>query len=247
MKWTIVAMLACAGVAAADPIPMRARALAERGRAAHDAHDYAGAIAAFTEAYALAPAPALLFNLAQAYRLAGRCDDAAVMYRRFLASSPPDDARQLAEQHLATVDRCAKDLTVIPDRTIVRVTLPPAPPPERPRHDHHWSTPKKTGVGLAIGGGVALAIAGFYALDAHQTSNEVERRYAAGEKWNKLAPLDAEGRRQQTYAEVAGVTGVVLAGAAATILVVDHNRHKRRLDVAPLSSRGARVSLAWQF
>ena len=102
MKHLLVAIVVCAvaGHAAADSVPTRARTLAERGRAAHDARDYAGAIAAFTEAYAIAPAPALLFNLAQAYRLAGRCDDASLMYRRFLASSPSDDARGLAELHL---------------------------------------------------------------------------------------------------------------------------------------------------
>ncbi|HSR99814.1 MAG TPA: hypothetical protein VLM79_22325, partial [Kofleriaceae bacterium] len=36
-------------------VPAKARALAERGRASHDAGDYAAAITAFTQAYVMAP------------------------------------------------------------------------------------------------------------------------------------------------------------------------------------------------
>src|SRR6187551_2944193 len=106
--FAVVTALALAGGASvyADTVPNRARDLAERGRIAHDSKDYSTAIVSFTEAYALAPAPGLLFNLAQAYRLRGNCDDAALMYRRFLATNPPDDARLLAEAHLSTVERC---------------------------------------------------------------------------------------------------------------------------------------------
>src|SRR5690349_15298118 len=83
----------------AAQIPDKARHLAERGRALHDAGNYTDAIAAFREAYVLAPSPGLLFNIAQSYRLAGRCDDAAWMYRRYLDSQPSGDRRAVAESH----------------------------------------------------------------------------------------------------------------------------------------------------
>jgi tetratricopeptide (TPR) repeat protein len=121
---SVVAALALASSASAraDTVPNRARDLAERGRTAHDAKDYATAIASFTEAYALAPAPGLLFNLAQVYRLRGSCDDAALMYRRFLATNPPDDARQLAEAHLSTVERClAAKLPTLASAPVLRM------------------------------------------------------------------------------------------------------------------------------
>src|SRR5262249_1560300 len=89
-----------------DQIPEKARVLAEGGRHYHDAGDYEQAIAAFKEAYVLAPSPGLLFNLAQAYRLAGQCDDAAWMYRRYLDASPAADRRAIAENHLAIVEKC---------------------------------------------------------------------------------------------------------------------------------------------
>ena len=84
----LVVLVVATTARADDEVPAKARALAERGRADHDRGDYGAAIAEFTEAYALAPSPALLFNLAQAYRLAGRCDDAALMYRRYLTGDP---------------------------------------------------------------------------------------------------------------------------------------------------------------
>ena len=120
----VIAALLVSAVASADSVPTKARSLAERGRVAHDARDYAGAISAFTEAYALAPAPGLLFNLAQAYRLRGNCDDAALMYRRFLATNPPDDARLLAESHLSTVERCLASRVVVTDPNVVTRAVP---------------------------------------------------------------------------------------------------------------------------
>src|SRR2546423_13514841 len=98
-----IAVIVSAPLAFAEPIPGKARQLADRARILPDAGDYVDAIAAFNEAYVLAPSPGLLFTLAQAYRLAGKCDDAAWMYRRFLDARPPTDKRALAETHLAAV------------------------------------------------------------------------------------------------------------------------------------------------
>jgi len=112
---TLAAFALAPGFAYADEptrpsvIPQKARLLAERGRALHDAGDYGNAIIAFKEAYVIAPSSGLLFNLAQAYRLQGNCDDAALMYRRYLDTAPSRDGRALAVGHLVTVERCAHD------------------------------------------------------------------------------------------------------------------------------------------
>ena len=66
-----------------------ARARREGPRVSRRRRLHEAAVAAFKEAYVLAPSPGLLFNIAQAYRLAGNCDDAAWMYRRFLDTNPP--------------------------------------------------------------------------------------------------------------------------------------------------------------
>src|SRR5262249_31765764 len=126
-------------------IPQKARKLVDTGRAAHEKGEYARAIALFKEAYVIAPSPGLLFNLGQAYRLMGNCDDAALMYHRYLDASPSSEGRSLAELHLATVERCmAKRSLHIPmdeSMAYLRVAPPPdpvlaidAPPTPHPSH-----------------------------------------------------------------------------------------------------------------
>jgi tetratricopeptide (TPR) repeat protein len=243
----VAVVVAATTAAAAEPIPEKARALASRGRAAHDRRDYAAAIAAFTEAYAIAPAPALLFNLAQAYRLKGSCDDAALMYRRYLGANPSYDGRVLAEAHLATVERCIQNrtlrVTVEPQLTALAIPSPP-PPVETHRPVRHRTD--KIGAGLAVAGGTALLVAGFYSLHARQTETDVERRYAGGEKWPKLAKLDAEGDRAATTAKVVGITGVAALAAGVTFLVVDRRKQRHTLRVEP-TARGARIGARWDF
>ena len=90
-----------------EQIPAKARELAERGRTFHDAGDYSAAVSAFKEAYVLAPSPGLLFNIAQAYRLAGNCDESAWMYRRFLDTNPSGDRRTRSRRRTsAIVEKC---------------------------------------------------------------------------------------------------------------------------------------------
>src|SRR5688500_20306234 len=132
-KWIVAAILVAAPAARADDgIPPKARDLAQKGRSAHDQGDYARAIAAFKEAYVIAPSPGLLFNLAQAYRLQGNCDDAVLMYRRYLSTGPSSEARTVAEAHLATVERCVQKraLNIPLDESMAYLKVPPPPGPE---------------------------------------------------------------------------------------------------------------------
>jgi hypothetical protein len=55
-----------------DPT-VRARELYLEGKRNYDLADYPRAIAAWKESYTLSGAPMLLFNIGQAYRLAGDC------------------------------------------------------------------------------------------------------------------------------------------------------------------------------
>jgi len=246
-----------------EQIPDKARKLAERGRELHGQGDYARAIMAFKEAYVLAPSPGLLFNLAQAYRLQGNCDDAAIMYRRYLATNPLPDARALAETHLATVERCIAQrglnipfdesmayLRVPPpeDKTLAIVTSPTSPAVDQP---HSRRTQKWIGLGVATSGGLALATAGFFAYRAHEASVEVEERYARGDKWKNIAPVAARGEQSASRARAFGIGGGIAAVAGATVFLLGARAERRAQSPSPVSvmptRRGAEVSLAWQF
>ncbi|HSK02097.1 MAG TPA: tetratricopeptide repeat protein [Kofleriaceae bacterium] len=78
-----------------------ARSYTEAGVTAQDVGDYDTAITFYSKAYELVPHPVLLFNIAQAHRLAGRLDQAAELYRRFLATSPTGPEAQIARELLA--------------------------------------------------------------------------------------------------------------------------------------------------
>jgi tetratricopeptide (TPR) repeat protein len=244
----------------AQPVPQKAKDLAERGRALHDAGDYADAIAAFNKAYVLAPTPGLLFNLAQAYRLAGQCDDAAWMYRRFLDSNPPPAQRALAENHLATVEKCGHGGLRI---SIVPPVLEAAPPaPEAPRVDPPSAAPvavvtssesphgrraQRIGIGLGIGGGVFLASAVYFAIDAQNAASTVSAAYKNGGDWSQISDANARGERSATMADVLGIAGGVAVATGAVMYAIGrHAEYAQHVAVVP-TNRGGGVRLSWGF
>lgn len=232
-------------------VPAKARTLADRGRAFHDAGEYAKAIAAFTQAYVMAPSPALLFNLAQAYRLQGNCDDAALMYRRYLASNPSPDERSLAETHLASVERCLHKIGLhIPIETAPTQLLMPtapatltatAPPPSRISQFE-----KDVGVGLGVGGGVALAVAGYYMLQARSAAADVADAYAMGAKWKDIAPIDERGKSAADRAKLFGAGGAIGVVGGVVMYLVGKHGERPPVVVSP-TTRGAQVSVGWVF
>jgi len=230
-------------------IPAKARALADRGRARHEAGDYPGAIAAFTEAYALAPSPALLFNLAQSYRLGGQCQDASTMYNRFLATDPPAEARSLAETNLIAVDQCVAALrpVPVPPPPIVAAVETRVPAPAPSVGTQREATERDVGVGLGIGGGIALIGALAFEIRAHSISETVSQTYQHGGMGSTIASLDASGRHDAALSDAFGVVGVTAVGAGiAMYWMGSHEAAARHVAIVP-TARGAEVHAAWRF
>ncbi len=90
----------------AQPVPpdkakvKQAKAYVDAGLAAQNGNDYDTAIVFYSKAYDLVPHPVLLFNIAQAHRLAGRMDQAINAYQRFLATHPQGAEAQIARDLL---------------------------------------------------------------------------------------------------------------------------------------------------
>jgi len=235
---------------ASEPIPAKARSLADRGRAAHAAGDYSAAITAFTQAYVIAPSPALLFNLAQAYRLQGNCDDAALMYRRYLATNPGADQRALAETHLASVERCLHKIALhIPLETAsLRAASPvmQSATASATPVSHRAQIEKDVGIGLAIGGGVSLAVAAYYAIQAHEAENDVGAAFARGGRWSDIADTDARGKSAATSAKLFGAGGALgLASGVITYLI---GRHDEGPPVTVATTpHGVQLGVRWAY
>ena len=235
-----------------ERVPNKARALADKGRAAHQAGDYDAAIAAFKEAYVLAPSPGLLFNIAQAYRLAGNCDEASWMYRRFLDTGPIGLGRKLAEQHLAAVEKCSTGA--------LRVEPPPPekddaklPEPKLGTHAHvtvsseHDSKLKPWGLVVGLSGAASLATAAAFAIDAKLASDTVADTYKRGGKWSDIADVDARGKRSATIATVTGIAGGVAAATGVALYALGHHYEEAQHVAVIPTTRGAQVSLTWGF
>ena len=267
--FTLAAVLASASPAAhadnavrPDKVPNKARELAIKGRKLHNAGDYNGAVAAFKEAYVLAPSPGLLFNIAQAYRLDGDCDEAAWMYRRFLDTDPRGMQRDLAETHLAAVEKCGTGglrVTVTPP-VLETATPRPSESPSRAKtsatlsmrdttnKSDRGSKLKRAATYTAIGGGIALIGATLFAIDAHTASQSVEETYKRGGRWDEVKSLDERGQRSDTFATVLGVGGgVAMVSAAVLYGLGKHYESASHVAVTPTKNGGAQVSLSWGF
>ena len=85
----LLAAHAHAQPAKVDPAKAQtAKEYVNAGLAAQNAKDFETAISLYQKAYDLIPHPVLLFNIAQAHRLAGHDADALTFYERYLQAEP---------------------------------------------------------------------------------------------------------------------------------------------------------------
>jgi tetratricopeptide (TPR) repeat protein len=248
----LVASICAPALADAIDPPTRARALSDQGRQYHDAADYDRAIASYKEAYELAPSPGLLFNMGQAYRLKGDCDDAAIMYRSYLRSDPDRPERDLTRTHLVTVENCMARRTMLHpllgDRAAGKAATAAAGGIDQPAVPGRRL--KRAGLAVGIGGGALVGVGIYFAVQASDASSEVERLIEMGAKWKDVKELDARGRRDSTLATVFAVGGGAAAIAGGVMYLMGRNEAKRaegrKISIAPTPG-GGQVSVAWDF
>ncbi len=255
----------------ADPEVARSRALFEHGLDAYEADDYAGAAQYWSEAHELmgrtpelsASRRVLGFDLAQAQMRA---------YERDHDQSRVVAAKPLLEGFVAWVDRPGHtmDEGEKQDRTravellerIESESSPPipvpapqlaapaaaptqAPPPIAPSPS---GTGWLIGGGLALGGGVASAIAAVAILPSGRAAEE---RYNAGLEANNRAEIDAaerDGRRANIGVLTSVSSAVLLCAAGVTMVAIGARRRKRHIAAsAALTPSSAAASVSVRF
>jgi len=205
-----------------------AETLFNQGQAAYDHGDYTLAIDRWEEAYRLSKEPALLFNVAQAHRLANDCEQSLSSYKQFIALDPTSEQRPLADELVRELEpQCgASTHAPIADAS---------------------SAPSRLGDQLKIAGTVTVGAGGVsivvgLALGHHgQTlGDEVTRACSATCDWSAQKGSDAAGRRDAAigYA-LDGLGAAAIVGGA--ILYYLGDRHSR-VTVSRPSEGGGIVS-----
>jgi tetratricopeptide (TPR) repeat protein len=245
-----------AAAAPADP----ARVLTRQGLDLYKRGEYAAAVERFNQAYAIAPAPLLLYDVAQAYRLAGDCDRARRYYVEYLMADPVGARaagvkRRIVDMEAcahATVERAAPTPTPRPAAhveppPVVPPTTVPAPAPSAsalalppPPRSHRLRT-----AGFAVGGGgVALIGTAIYlSTRASSDSSQVAQLYQGGGSWSDHYQAVQSDGRASTSASIAlyAVGGAALA-TGVLLWTLDRRHHEHVVAaVAPGS-----LFAAWQ-
>ena len=98
----------------------------QRATRAYDLQKYTEAIDEYQKAYEISGDPPMLYNIAQAYRLADQPREAAHYYRRFLQRMPNAKNRDDVERKIADQEKLAEQ------RKKVEPVAPPPPPTKPP-------------------------------------------------------------------------------------------------------------------
>ena len=138
---TLVAMMCCmlaspTTEAEPDKATLKlAKSHYENGNAAYNLRKFDEAISWFTKAYEVWPAPDFLYNIAQSYRLAGNCNQALLLYRRYLWVKERDKGVPFSKEERAEIEHFIKELTdceVPPNSPPAPPLHPPSPPTNPP-------------------------------------------------------------------------------------------------------------------
>jgi tetratricopeptide (TPR) repeat protein len=247
------AALAVAALAArAEAQPTEAERLYKEGQEAYDDHRYDAALALWKRSYELSRRPALLFNLAQAYRLRsqeGDCARAVKSYRKFLKLVPDSPRRATAEGWVHELEECEKqaeseDDPQDPGGATTEGTKPRAAAVQSVSVRSASSGGAERVAGLIVaGGGAAAALAGaYFGNRAHQLGDEVTRQCASGCVWSAVSAKDSSGHAAERLQWIlyAGGAGGLIAGVA--LYYLGTREHAPAVAVTP---RGGGALLTW--
>jgi len=234
------------GAARADA-PSAERLYTE-GQSAYDREDYAAAIAKWRESYRLSGESALLFNIAQALRLSGSDECAALAtYEKFITTDhDPTTSTQhnLAEDYVIEL-RGEDGPTCGPSPTAPTNTQPALGVglnlvDRRTDPNDRGRKLRVAGIVTTAGGGATIAIGLLLGHHAQALADEVTQACRTSCDWGAQKAKDTAGRSDATIGRVLDVAGAVgIAGGVVTYYLGLRGSH---IDVAP---SGSGLSVSW--
>jgi tetratricopeptide (TPR) repeat protein len=243
---TALLLFALGSLASADELG-DARSHFERGSKAFALGAYDEAIAEYSAAFRKKDDPVLLYNIAQAHRLAGHAPEALRFYKMYLTLVPDaqnrDEVQSKIDELARLVEEQKRTQQALPPDT---VHPPSAPKPESDRSDTTGvsgltqtpalrSKPKLVGGTIVAATGLAALAAGIgLSVAAKQDSDSLSNpttpydpaKASAGATFGKLGPA------------LLGVGGaLVISGAVVAVLGIREQKRTTTVRLTPLLGR----------
>jgi tetratricopeptide (TPR) repeat protein len=218
-----------------------AKQYVDAGLAAQDTGNYDTAITLYQKAYDLVPHPVLIFNIAQATRLAGHLADALALYEKYLAQDPHGAKADVARDFID--DLKAKLAAEREHAAAAAPVAAPPPPVDAPPADAPGRTLRLTGLTVGAAGIIGAGLGLGFAVHGRTLTRDVEKTYDP-------AKVHA-GDRANTIAYLGGIGGGLLIATGAALYYWGHSQasHDEHLAVAPAVAPGMAglvISGAWR-
>jgi tetratricopeptide (TPR) repeat protein len=228
-------MLFAIGTAHAQDATAQGKALYDEGLRHYNVAEYKEAIAVWKQAYLLAKKPLLLFNIGQAYRLSGDCDQALTFYDSYIRDEPNIQNQEELDQAVAQCKDAqakAKQPPVDTRPKVAEVQAPPPIAPPRAPEGGGGMGVMRIG-GIAIGAtGVIVAGAGIYfALQSKKISNDLAGYQGMWDQPHK--EKQSEGQRDATLGWALGLGGLGVAIAGGVMFALGGHAQEHAVAIAP--------------
>lgn len=243
----LVSILFASSSAHADP--QDPAAIEASGSKHFELAEYAAAIADFKEAFRITDRPELLFNIAQAYRLAGDCLQARTFYKNYLRRVPDAQNADKVRARIDELEACATKAAATPPPAAPPTESPAAPagapiaaPPPATRT---W----KTTAGLAtLGGGViGVGIGVLFAAKGASKSDQLREACATDCTPETARELDDAGRAANRNSTIGFIAGGALLATGAVLVILDRGSKRESGPSVAVGASGATASWSWRF
>ncbi len=212
--WLVVgALVASSSTALAAPKGKDAKAAWDRGVAAYQKGDYAGASDALGQSYKLEPDVETLYAWAQSERQQNKCESAIDLYKKLLDTDIPAENKEAVQTKLDECKAIVAAKTGVLDKPLDTppkddkpVEQPIAPPAERPSGGGTPWWKDTIGDALTVGGVVGLGVGAYFLYSASQAEQRSKDSFADFES-------------EQDKAESRGRIGVIATVAGGAMLV----------------------------
>jgi tetratricopeptide (TPR) repeat protein len=253
-KWraglaVVIAALTSAAPARAVDDSERAEAVRafQQANTHYDLGEYQEAIPFFRRAYEISRESALIFNIAQAYRLAGDCHRALESYGQFLRVTADAALRSAAEAHSENLRQtCGSAPPAAATSSTLAATVPPPP-------SQTWLRLGQAGLGIGLltgAGAVAL-----YAINGprYQRWNTEDDRLRMRQATDPAEAFRRQQANDDLWRSISRTDslalGLAVTGAALTVaggLVWWLSPRRERSVALAFTGTGAAVTLRWR-